>query len=88
MSGFAVLQPVIVLQAIPSYMRGRALGAIALCIGFNPLGVFVVGQLAELWGPQMGLSILSGTGIIVMIIVRWWFPSLRDKPKVEPSPEI
>jgi MFS family permease len=77
MSGFAVLQPIIVLQAIPSYMRGRALGVIALCIGFNPLGVFIVGQLAEIWGAQIGLSILSGIGILVMVIVRWRFPSLR-----------
>ena len=79
MSGFAVLQPVLVLQAVPSHIRGRAMGAIALCIGFNPLGIILVGQLAEAWGPQIALAAIAGIGLVVISVLRWRYPSLRDK---------
>ena len=85
MSGFAVLQPVLVLQAVPPRIRGRAMGAIALCIGFNPLGILLVGQLADAWGPQAALATLTGIGLLVISGLRWLFPSLRDKAPAAPS---
>ncbi len=78
MSAFSILQPVIVLEAAPPGMRGRAMGAIALAIGFNPLGLIVLGQLAESLDPQKSLAILTGTGILVLLAVRHRYPSLRD----------
>ena len=86
MSAFSILQPVIVLQAVPPHMRGRAMGAIALCIGINPLGVLLVGQLAETWGPQTALALITATGFLVLTILRWRFPTLRDKATAIAAP--
>lgn len=79
MSGFAVMQPILVMQAAPPGLRGRALGAVALGIGVSPLGIILVGQLAEILGPQTALSILTGIGILVVTALRWRYAVLRDK---------
>lgn len=78
LSFFSTLQPVIVLQASPARMRGRALGAIALCIGFNPLGLILIGQMADRLGPQNALAILTGVGFVALVCLRAWYRSLRD----------
>ena len=79
MAGFATMQPAIALQAVPPAMRGRAMGAIALGIGASPLGMLVVGQLAEAFGPRIALALLSGTGFVVLNALRFVLPPLRDR---------
>ena len=84
MSGFAIMQPILVLQAAPPGLRGRALGAVALGIGVSPLGIILVGQLAEILGPQTALSILTGAGILVVTALHWRYAVLRDKQAGSP----
>ena len=78
-AGFATMQITIALRAVPAEMRGRAMGAIALGIGASPLGMWVMGELAEALSTQAALALLTGTGLIVMIIMRWRLPELRDR---------
>ena len=72
MSGFATMQPTIALRAVSPEMRGRAMGAIALGIGASPLGMLTVGWMAEPenLGPQMALAVLTGTGFVVVMLLR------------------
>ena len=79
MSGFATMQVAMVLRAAPPEMRGRAVGAVALGIGSAPLGVVMVGQLAEALGAQVALALLTGTGFLVLNVLRWRLPVLRDR---------
>lgn len=79
MAGFATMQPTIALQAVPPEMRGRAMGAIALGIGASPMGMFVVGQAAEVIGPQKALALLAGTGVVVITLLRYMLPELRSR---------
>ena len=85
MSGFATMQPAIALQAVPPQMRGRAMGAVALGIGASPLGMFLVGQMAELWGPRAALALLTGSGFIVLNLLRFALPELRRAREVAPE---
>lgn len=78
-SGFGTMQITIALRAVSAEMRGRAMGAIALGIGTSPPGMLVVGQLAEVLNPQLALALLTGSGLLVMTIMRWWLPELRDE---------
>ena len=78
-SGFGTMQIAIALRAVSAEMRGRAMGAIALGIGTSPPGMLVVGQLAEALNPQLALAMLTGIGLLVMTIMRWWLPELRDE---------
>ena len=77
LSGFGTMQVSMALRAVPSEMRGRAMGAIAIGIGASPLGMMLVGQLAEVLNTQAALALLTGSGLLVMVILRWRLPELR-----------
>ena len=78
MSGFATMQAAIPLQAVPREMRGRAIGAVALAIGSAPLGLLIVGPLAEARGPQEALMIFTAAGIVALGVLYWRLPVLRE----------
>ncbi|MCY4576245.1 MAG: MFS transporter [Chloroflexi bacterium] len=81
MAGFATMQPTIALRAVGPEMRGRAMGAIALGIGASPLGMLTVGWMAEPenLGPQTALAVLTGTGFVVILVLRLLLPELRGQ---------
>ena len=78
MSGFAIMQIVMVLKAAPPELRGGAMGMVALAIGASPIGLLVVGQLAETFGPQSALRLWSGLGAVVIFTLYWCLPGLRN----------
>ena len=78
-SGFDTMKSTIVLQAAPPGMRGRVMGAMALAVGTAPLGMLLVGQLAQVIGAQAALALVTGTGFLVLSMLRWRFPELRDR---------
>ena len=78
MSGFGVMQPLIALEATPPELRGRAMGAIAFGIGVQPVGTIAAGYLSELLGPQIGLTALTATGLVVILLMRLRYPVLRS----------
>ena len=77
MAGFATMQPAIALQAVPPEMRGRAMGAVALGIGASPVGMFLVGQIAEMTDPRLAVAVLAGCGFVVLTALRVALPELR-----------
>lgn len=77
LSGYTTMQPTLVIQAAPPDMRGRAMGTTALGIGAMPVGLFALGLLAERIGPQVALGLLTGAGILVLLLLIWRFEALR-----------
>ena len=76
-SGFATMQTTITMTTAEPRMRGRAMGAVTLAIGLLPLGMFIVGALAEWLGAPRAVTIssLAGLGIILAVVVSQ--PELR-----------
>jgi hypothetical protein len=58
------------------------MGAIVVGIGFQAVGMTVMGLVAELFGPRIAVSLMAAAGILVLIVLRAVFPALRD---VRPS---
>jgi MFS family permease len=78
LAGFATMQPIIPLEAVSPDQRGKAMGAIVLGIGFQAIGMTVMGLIAELLGPRVAVSFMAVAGILVLIALRAVFPALRD----------
>lgn len=78
-SGFGTMQVIISLASVEPHLRGRAMGAIALGIGASPVGILIVGYLADLFGAPYALAILTSTGIAVMLCLWLFLPELRTK---------
>jgi len=55
------------------------MGAVTLAIGMMPLGIFVLGQLAEAIGPQIALALLESVGVVAALLLLRSFPELLDK---------
>ena len=83
LAGFAAMQPVIPLEAVAADQRGRAMGAIVLGIGFQAVGMAMMGAIAEIVGPREAIAIMSTLGIVALVLLRVRFPALRDRPEAE-----
>jgi MFS family permease len=68
---FATMQSSLVLTSASDAMRGRAMGALMLAIGFGPLGALLIGSLASVWGAPRAVTVFAGTGILLLACVFW-----------------
>ena len=75
---FATMQPLLVVEAVPPELRGRALGAVALAIGVSPPGMLAVGFAAGTIGAKTSVAVLTFIGIFVIAIIAWRYPALRE----------
>jgi MFS family permease len=66
LSGFGAMQSTILLSASAPPMRSRVMGVLVVCIGAGPLGVLLVGWLAERIGASGALLITAGTGLALL----------------------
>jgi predicted MFS family arabinose efflux permease len=79
LSGFAGMQSVIPLEAVPAEQRGRAMGAIVLGIGAQAPGMFVMGLIGEIVGPRESITAVVAVGLITILLLRRVFPRLADR---------
>ena len=53
---YFIFQTATILSAADPAMRGRAMGMLTLCIGTAPVGVLMVGALADVVGPRVAVA--------------------------------
>jgi len=66
-SGFAAMQSALIIKHSPQEMRNRLMGVLAMCIGFGPLGVLIIGYLAEQFGAISAVQITGSICIICLV---------------------
>ena len=79
LGGFSSMLTTLTLSSVSNEMRGRASGMVNLAIGGWPLGLLVVGVLAELRGPSLALIFTSATGLAVTAL---WSYRCKEMRKV------
>lgn len=72
-SGFAVMQATLIYAVAPKGMRGRYLGLMSICIGAGVIGFANVGWMAEMFGAQAALVIMTAEGAVAatLVAVSW-----------------
>ncbi len=65
---FASTQAVLVMDSVSEERRGRALGLLSSAIGVLPIGMLVLGEMAELMGTSLAITISVITGAVLMTI--------------------
>ncbi len=68
---FATMQSTLVLTNASDAMRGRAMGALMLAIGFGPLGALLIGALASVHGAALAVTVFASAGILLLTLVFW-----------------
>jgi predicted MFS family arabinose efflux permease len=64
--------------AIPDELRGRVTSLASLSAGLAPVGAFIAGVGADLFGPQAITLLMSGTAAVISIAAYWASPTIRD----------
>jgi predicted MFS family arabinose efflux permease len=77
MACFGAMQSTLIVSSSPPEMRNRMMGVLAMCIGMQPLGVLLVGFLADQLGPQTGILITGGSGLCIVIACAIAWPEMR-----------
>jgi len=67
MAGFATMQSALVMVAAGDEMRGRAMGALSMAIGALPIGMLMLGGVAEAIGPSAAVAISSIAGLMALL---------------------
>jgi len=74
---FATLQSSTLMLAASDAMRGRAMGALMLAIGFGPLGALLIGALASALGPALAITTTAGAAALLLVLLAWKASALR-----------
>ena len=77
MAGFGAMQSTLVLTLAPKNARSRLMGVLSVCIGCAPIGLLNLGLLADLFGAQIALTIVSSAGFVTLLLTIIINPQLR-----------
>ena len=77
MAGFGAMQSTLVLTLAPKNARSRLMGVLSVCIGCAPIGLLNLGLLADLFGAQIALTIISSAGLATLLLTITIIPQLR-----------
>lgn len=73
-SAFANMQTSLIVLHAPTHIRSRLMGLLTVCIGMGPLGILLIGGLADVLGPLMAIEAVEATGwVLVAIMGVWWW---------------
>jgi MFS family permease len=79
---FGATQSTLVVAAVPEEARGKALGLLSMAIGGLPLGMYVLGEVAEATSPSTALLINAVGGVAVLgawVMLRPEVASMTDE---------
>lgn len=73
---FGALQGVLVMTVVPAELRGRALGLLSMAIGVLPLGMLLLGEVAERIGTRQAVACSAGSGLVALSLWLWRRPEV------------
>lgn len=76
-SGFAAMQSALVIANSPPAMRNRVMGVLTMCIGVGPIGILMVGVLADHLGAATGVLVMALAGALAIIASSLAWPEIR-----------
>ena len=68
-AAFANMQTSLIVLHAPPHIRSRLMGMLTVCIGMGPLGILIIGVLADRFGPLLAVDIMATTGLIAVGVI-------------------
>lgn len=84
-AGFAAMQSALIIANSPLELRNRVMGVLAMCIGVGPIGILILGLLADSLGAATAVRIMSLTGLAAMIAAAFVWPEMRRTREAPPG---
>ena len=77
-AGFSTMQATIILLSVKDEIRGRAMGMVNMAIGALPIGMLIVGFVAETLGPIRSTNLSASVGLLTLVIWAWRSKAMRQ----------
>ncbi|HEX2943113.1 MAG TPA: MFS transporter [Rhodopila sp.] len=92
-AAFANMQTSLIVLHAPMYIRSRLMGLLTVCIGMGPLGILMIGTIADFLGALRAINLVAGTGFIAACAIglmwRWReHAAASAQPTPRPDPEL
>jgi MFS family permease len=68
-SAFANMQTSLIVLHAPPQLRSRLMGLLTVCIGSGPLGILLIGVLADRFGPLLAVDITATAGLLAVSLI-------------------
>ncbi len=65
-AAFANMQTSLIVLHAPPHIRSRLMGLLTVCIGMGPLGILLIGVLADRFGPMVAVDIMALAGLVAV----------------------
>jgi MFS family permease len=65
-AAFANMQTSLIVLHAPPQLRSRLMGLLTVCIGMGPVGILLIGTLADLFGLLLAVDIMASAGLIAV----------------------
>jgi hypothetical protein len=81
-AAFANMQTSLIVLHAPAYIRSRLMGLLTVCIGVNPLGILMMGAIADLTGPRAAMVAVASAGLVAVTAIgaAWRRREVRSGP--------
>jgi len=63
------MQTSLIVLHTPVQIRSRLMGLLTVCIGMGPLGIVLIGTIADVVGPLLAIDITAATGLVAVCVV-------------------
>jgi hypothetical protein len=51
------------------HIRSRLMGLLTVCIGMGPLGILLIGTIADFTGPLVAIDMVATTGLVAVTVI-------------------
>jgi len=68
-SAFANMQTSLIVLHAPPQLRSRLMGLLTVCIGSGPMGILLIGVLADRFGPLLAVDITATAGLLAVSLI-------------------
>jgi MFS family permease len=65
-AAFANMQTSLIVLHAPPHIRSRLMGLLTVCIGSGPLGILLIGALADRMGPLLAVNVMATAGFVAV----------------------
>jgi MFS family permease len=65
-AAFANMQTSLIVLHAPPHIRSRLMGLLTVCIGSGPIGILLIGVLADRFSPLVAVDIMAVTGFVAV----------------------
>lgn len=68
-AAFSNMQTSLIVLHTPVHIRSRLMGLLTVCIGMGPVGILLMGTIADFTGPMAAIDVVATVGLVAVMVI-------------------